>query len=229
MTSVAVLRGLSLFADVPDDQLEALAKCFTLRSYPKGSFIFHKDVPGDALYIIRSGRIRVFLSSEDGEEFTINTYGPGEVFGEMSVFDGWPRSASVAALEPTTVFRLDRADFAPQLASSPPLVRALVNILVQRLRYTTSYAGSLAFLDVNARVAARLLELAERYGEESAVPGSIELYITQADLASRVAASRERVNKVLASLRRRGLIETRSNSTILILDKRGLQHASWGQ
>lgn len=229
MNSVSVLRGLPLFADVPDDELEALSQHLTVRSYPKDTFIFHKDVPGDALYVIKSGRVRIFLSAEDGEEITVNTYGPGEVFGEMSLLDGWPRSAGATALEPTTVYRLDREDFAPQLAATPPLVRTLVSIVVQRLRYTTTYTESLAFLDVSARVAARLVELAEHCAPGGAAQGAVELHLTQADLAAWVAASREQVNKALAGFRKRGLVETRSDRTIVVLDRRGLQRASWGR
>ncbi len=165
MVSVSVLRELPLLAGIPDDHLEALAQCLMLRTYPKDTLIFHQGVAGDALFFIKAGRVRIFLASEDGEEITLNTFGPGEVFGEMSLLDGRPRSASAQALGPTTVLRLDRADFALQLAASPPLIRALVGVMLERFRYTTAYAGSLAFLDVNARVASRLLEFAGRTGQ----------------------------------------------------------------
>jgi CRP/FNR family transcriptional regulator, cyclic AMP receptor protein len=141
------------------------------RTFARGVLIFHKDGPRDVRYIIKSGHVRICLPADDGEEMTLNVYGPGDIFGEMSLLDGRGRSASAMALEPATVLTLAREDLDRQIATAPPMVRALLNLLVQRLRYTSSHAESLAFLGVNGRVAARLLELADCHAGPDATAG----------------------------------------------------------
>ncbi len=147
----------------------------------------------------------------------------GEVVDELGFLDGRPRSASAVALEPTVTQALRREDFIGRLEACPRLAMHLLEILAARLRYTTTYAEGLAFLDVNGRVAARLLELADRFGARSpdGCGQEFDLHLTQAELASWVASSRESVNKVLTGFREQGLIEL-AGQKITVLDRRGL-------
>jgi len=223
MPGINVLRKSSLFAGLSDSELKEVAACVVSRSFGRGVFIFHKDSPGQTLYIIESGRVRIFILSESGQEISLNVYGAGEVIGELGFLDGQPRSASAVALEPTVAFALRREDFFQHLADHPRLAVRLLEVMAARLRYTTAYAESLAFLDVNGRVAVRLLELGDRFGIQSARGGGLELDLglTQAELASWVASSRETVNKVLSTFRDQGLIEL-VGQRITILDRLGL-------
>src|SRR5512136_642869 len=111
MSGISSLRKSSFFAGLSDSELTEVAACLVTRSFGKGVFIFHKDSPGQTLYVIQSGRVRIFILSESGQEISLNVYGAGEVIGELGFLDGHPRSASAVALEPTVAFALRREDF----------------------------------------------------------------------------------------------------------------------
>lgn len=216
MTSdpAALLRRVPLFAGLSEETLAGLAGRLRRRTFRRGTTIFHKDQAGDALHVIASGRVRFFLPAEGGDELTIDIAGAGDVFGELALLDGQPRSASAEALEDTVTHVLGRQEFQAYLAASPELAAALIGLLSTRLRHVTDYAESLAFLDVHARVARALLELAGRYG----VRGegiAIDLDLTQTDLATMVGATRERVNRALAAFREQGLVELRGRQIVL--------------
>jgi CRP-like cAMP-binding protein len=221
MSKIAILRNVELFAGLPDHDLEALAGSLGTRTFAKGMIIFHQDSPGRTLYIIESGQVRIFLLSESGQETTLNIYGRGEVFGEFSLLDGLPRSAGAVALEKTVTRTLDREDFLRHLESCPQMAISIIEVLTTRLRFTTEQTKSLAFLDIHGRVAMRLLDLASRYGTEKEGI-ELNLHLTQAELATWVAATRESVNKVLGVFREQRLIAV-EGQTITILDPEGLK------
>jgi CRP/FNR family transcriptional regulator/CRP/FNR family cyclic AMP-dependent transcriptional regulator len=210
-----------LFSRLTGQELEALALSLGKRTFGKGTIIFHKGSPGRSLYIIESGRVRIFLLSSSGQEISVNVYGPGDVFGELALLDGLPRSAGAVVMEKTVVHTLYREDFLQLLDASPRMAMSIIRDLVSRLRYTTALMEQQAFLDVNGRVAAKLLELADRYGREGEGI-EIDLQLTQAELASWVSARRESVNKVLGVFRDQGLIEV-DGQHITILDRAGLK------
>ncbi len=221
MSRVAMLRKVSLFTGLSDQELEVLADSLGKRTFGKGMIIFHKGSPGQTLYVIESGKVRIFILSESGQEISVNIYGPGDVFGELSLLDGLPRSAGAVALERTVTYTLHRDDFLRHLEAYPRMAKSIMEVLSTRLRYTTIYAESLSFLDVYGRVAAKLLELADRYGvKKDGI--EIDLRLTQAELATWVAATRESVNKVLGTFRDQGLIQV-EGQRITILDMPGLR------
>lgn len=210
-----VLKNVSLFAQVGEDTLAGLAAQLHRKAFRKGTIIFHKDQTGDALYIVDSGRIRIFLPTQGGGELTVEVAGPGDVFGELALLDGRPRSASADTLEDTVTFTISRDEFQKYLGQAPKLAAALVELLSSRLRHVTEYAESLAFLDVHARLAKTLLEMSERYGvRKDGI--EIDFDLTQADLATMVGATRERVNRALAAFRAQGLIELRGRKIVLL-------------
>lgn len=227
MSRVAMLRKVSLFAGLSDQELEVLADSLGKRTFGKGMIIFHKGSPGQTLYIIESGKVRIFILSESGQEISVNIYGPSDVFGELSLLDGLPRSAGAVAVERTVTYTLHRDDFLRHLEAYPRMAKSIMEVLSTRLRYTTVYVESLSFLDVYGRVAAKLLELADRYGlrndGKDGINGiEINLRLTQAELATWVAATRESVNKVLGTFRDQGLIQV-EGQRITILDMPGLR------
>lgn len=210
------LKKVPLFAGLSDDALRGLAQQLRRRTFRRGTMIFHKDQAGDALYIVRAGHVSLFLPTEDGKELTVETAGPEDVFGELALLDGRPRSASAKALEDTDVYTINRAEFQQAVAATPPLAVGLIELLSNRLRHVTDYAESLAFLDVHARLARELLDMAQRYGVKRNGHVEIDFDITQADLATRVGATRERVNRALADFRRQGLLELRGKKIALL-------------
>jgi CRP/FNR family transcriptional regulator/CRP/FNR family cyclic AMP-dependent transcriptional regulator len=223
MSAVAMLQQVSLFSRLTGQEIEALAHCLGRRTFGKGTIIFHKGSPGRSLYIIESGKVRVFLLSSSGQEISVNVYGPGEVFGELALLDGLPRSAGAMVLEKTVVYNLYRDDFLRCIETCPRMTESIIEELSRRLRYTTQCIENLAFLDLNGRIAAKLLELADRFGLKGEGI-EIDLRLTQTELASWVAARRESVNKVLSSLREQGLIDV-DGQRITILDLAGLRNS----
>ncbi len=210
-----LLKKASLFSQLSDDTLGDLAAQLRRRAFRRGTIIFHKDQAGDALYVVDSGRIRIFLPTPGGEELTVDVAGPGDVFGELALLDGRPRSASAESLEDAVTVSISREEFQKYLARNPKLAVSLVELLSSRLRHVTEYAESLAFLDVHARLARMLLEMAERYGVQK--DGTeIDFDLTQTDLGTMVGATRERVNRALAAFRAQGLIELRGRKIVLL-------------
>ena len=226
MSGIDLLRNAPLFAGVSEETLASLAQCLGKRTFARGMILFHKGSPGNSIYLIDQGKIRIFILSEAGQEISLNIHGPGDCFGELALLDGFSRSAGAMAVEQTVTYSLQRQDFLRHLDESPKMARALLAQVSSHLRNATDYAESLAFLDVYGRVASILLKLAERYGtEEDDGSGGvqIDMRLTQAELAGYVAASREMVNRVLKSYRAQGLISI-EGQYITILDEQCLRN-----
>jgi CRP/FNR family transcriptional regulator, cyclic AMP receptor protein len=221
MSVAGLLRRSALFADLREEELSALADCLGRRVFARDAILFHQGSPAQSLYLIESGAVRIFADGEMGQEITLDIHGPGECFGETALLDGNVRLTSAMALEKTVTYALSRDDFLRCLELHPQVTRQVMALLAHRLERVTAYAENLAFLNVAGRVAAVLLELAARYGAEA---DSLEpdVHLTQAELASWVCASRERVNRVLHTYRDLGLI-TMEGHTIVITDPAGLK------
>jgi len=217
---IGMLCEVPLFAGLGEQQLEAMARCMTTRTFGKGVYIYHKDSPGRTLYIIQSGRVRLFVISDMGQEISVDSLGPGGVFGTLAVVDEQPHQTGAVAMEKTAVLMLPRADLLRGMDACPVLARNMMSLLTTRVRASMRYIEDLAFLDLHARVATRLLDLAARCGAKGS--GGIELHLTQGELASWVVATRESVNKVLAALRTKGLIAV-DGPRIIVFDLPGLQ------
>ena len=211
-----LVHRVVLFERLQEPELTGLSQQLTRRTFRRGTMIFHKDQAGDALYIVESGRVRIFRTSESGKELEVSEAGPGEVFGELALLDGSPRSASVEAVEDTVTHTLNRDEFLRYLATAPQLAVAVILLLSKRLRAITEYAESLAFLDLEARLARDLLQLGERHG---VVADGVEIdlaHLNQTELANRIGATRERVNRALAAFRSQRLIKLRGKKIVLI-------------
>ncbi|HEU4797295.1 MAG TPA: Crp/Fnr family transcriptional regulator [bacterium] len=212
-----LLKNVTLFSGLGEDALDRLAQQMRHRTFRRGTMIFHKDQVGDALYVVESGRVRIFLPTESGAELWVEFAARGNVFGEVALLDELPRSASAETVEDTEVYTISRDDFRRFVTETPQFAWKLIALLSDRLRHVTDYAESLAFLDVHARLARVLLEMSERYGVKKDSTVEIDLDLTQADLATMVGATRERVNRALAAFRSQRTLELRGRK-IVILD-----------
>lgn len=221
MSAIDVLYRVPLFADLQDEELRELAARLGRRTFAADMILFHKGSPSQALYLIESGRVRAFALGDQGQEMTLDIYGPGECFGETALVDGQMRSAGAMTLEPTVTYALPRDDFLRCLERHPAVARRALALLAERLNWLTAFAEHLAFLDVTGRMAAVLLELAEHHGVDAG-HSQIGLHLTQAELASCCVASRVMVNKVLGLFRDEGLIKL-DGQAITILDAGGLR------
>jgi CRP/FNR family transcriptional regulator len=226
MVSTAILRSVSLFKGLAEHELQPVITRLGRGTFAKNVFIYHMGSPGRILYIIESGKVRSFLANHMGQEISIDVYGPGEVFGELTPLDNLPRNTGAVTLELTIVLTLRQEDLYWLLETYPQTARNLTHLLGSRLRHATTYAAKLAFLDVTGRVIAWLLDLAERYGVPGRLGTEIDLRLTQAELASAVASSRESVNKILCTLRAQGLLQV-EDQQITLLDRRALEKMIW--
>lgn len=210
------LRGISLFAEMDDDELERLAADFRPHRFDADQTIFFQGDRGDALYIIESGRVRIYVLAEDGQEVSVTLYGPGDLFGEMALLDQRPRSATAVAMEDTRLFVLPRRYFYYHLRESYQLALNLMSTLSIRLRQTTEAVQSLTSLDVSQRMVKKLLHLAGRQGRRTREGICIRGRLTQQELASLIGSSRESANRALRALERKGLIDFQNGRIVLL-------------
>lgn len=224
MNKQKLLRSVAPFSRLSDDQLDLLAARLGNATFKRGETIFHQGSPGSVLYIIANGQVRIYTTGETGQELSVTIFRAGDFFGELALLDNQPRSASAEAMVATRTLTLHRADFLPIVTEHPAIAIAILETLAARLRSSNTYAGHLANYTAPQRVVHQLLNLASRYGITNGGATSIELNLTQDDLASLSGTTRETVNRVLANLRDQGLIQV-ERARVRILDLGQLQHA----
>jgi len=192
----AIFGDVPLFAGLGPSELGVLEQHATIRTYPRNSVVIHEGDEANALYVILSGQVKVFLSNEEGKEIVLNMQGPGEHFGELALIDSAPRSASVMTVEKTRLAAISKADFRQILADHTDISLSLIRDLAARVRLLSENVKNLALLDVYGRVAKTLLSLAEKRNGRLL----IEKRLTQQDIANRVGASREMVARIMKDL-----------------------------
>ncbi|MGZ0228350.1 MAG: Crp/Fnr family transcriptional regulator [Acidimicrobiales bacterium] len=202
MTDTTLLAATELFGSLEPAQLQSIADLSTLVALKRNDLLFSENDKGDALYVVATGRIAIANRSFDGRESMVALMEPGDLFGEMGLFDNGGRTAEVRALAPSTAVRVPYAPVRELYGDHPQLLWQVVKLLAGRLRNMDNALADSVFLDVSGRTAKRLLELAGD-GDEFTLP------ITQEELAGMVGASRERVNKAIASFIRLGWLEQR--------------------
>jgi CRP-like cAMP-binding protein len=222
----AALERMPLFRDLGPVDLSILTGTVRTHRYRRGEVIFHQGDPGDALYIILSGRVKISSPSETGVEAILATLRPGEFFGALALLDGAPRSASATAVSASEALILPRDRFR-QLVNDVPAIRDHVfEELARELRRLTTHVEELHFLDIAGRLAARLARMAEEHGTPGD-DGEIRLDgpITQSELAAMVGSTRQSVNKLLGYLIDDRLIRIERDA-IVIQDVAGLHRAA---
>jgi CRP/FNR family transcriptional regulator, cyclic AMP receptor protein len=210
------LRQMPLFAGLTNRELTTLAQELALRHFRSGETIFHEGDPGQVFYLIQSGQVRIYLQGEEGQETSVILYGAGDVFGELAVIDELPRSASAVAMGDTLVYTMSRDILRAHMREMPLLANNFMKALSVRVRSSTRHMGDLTLLDVPARLASKLLELAQDYGQVESDGIRIDAPLTQTDLASLTGATRESVNKALSAFRRQGLIRTVQGQIVIL-------------
>src|SRR4051794_17187836 len=186
----AQLARSPVFGALPAAMLDQLATTMHRRLYKRGQVIFHQDDPGASVHVIENGRIKVVLTTPEGEELLLRVLGEGELFGELALLDGRPRSATVVALEETVTHVLERVTFLEFLHDHPQAALDLCRALAELIRRLTEQVEDLAMLDVPRRLERKLLELAEAYGQPGPQGTLIDVRLTQSELASMIGTSR---------------------------------------
>jgi len=214
------LATTSLFRVLTNEGITATVGAGLSRTYSLGQIICHQGDFGDHLYVVIDGLTKVVFTSERGDEMVLNILGPGEIFGELALLDGSPRSASVVALQSTTVFILPRSRLLELMRQNPGLADEFLKSVGRLVRKLTEQVGDLAFLDLGGRLAKLLLQISARHAHAQGLV--LDREFTQSDLAGMIGASRPAVNRALQSLAARGLIAVRGR-VVEIRDLDGLK------
>ena len=215
MNKTELLSQVSIFKGLTQEALAVLSSCLKPLHFARDVRIVGRDDQGDALYIIENGRVKVTLENSSGREVILSIFRAGDFFGEMSLLDGQPRSASVIAIEESDVLMLSREDFAKHLAECPETALNVLAEMSRRLRRADEVISNLALLDVYGRVAHTLLDLGRREGRNTDEGVLIRERPTQQDLAAMMGTSRETVSRILSELQRRGLVSMQGKSILL--------------
>ncbi len=198
------------FLGLQDEELQSLSAHATLQSFPRHKIVVHEGDRTDSVYVIHSGRVKVFLYGKNGKEIDLNVLGHGEYFGEM-VLDHGPRSASVMTLEPSQFFIIPQPVFREFVIKHPEFAMRLIKTLIFRTRGLLNNVRSLASLDVYGRVARLLLDLAVENEGRLVIQGKL----TKQEIANRVGASREMISRVFKDLSTGGYIEMEKDLIII--------------
>jgi CRP/FNR family cyclic AMP-dependent transcriptional regulator len=217
-TAATALRRCGLFGGADDDAIATLVRVLRVRRFRRGETIFHQGDPGDALFVVDQGSVKVVLPSDEGAEPAIVAIlGPGEFFGELAILDGAPHSATIVAVEPTETLVLHRDAFLSLIDSDPGLRRALLASLATEIRRLTGHVEDLHFLDLPGRLASRILRLAE--STSATIDGGtirIAWPYTQSELAGMIGGSRQSVNRLLADLTDQGLVRLEREQLVIL-------------
>ena len=220
-----VIRKAPLFTALDDAASVSLLANMVSVKISKGSVLFAEGDEGDQLYVIAEGKLKLGTSSGDGRENLLSILGPGEMFGELSLFDPGPRTSTATAVTDAKLLSLGQEKLLPWLAENPKVALQLLARLAQRLRRTNEAVGDLVFSDVPGRVAKALIDLGERFGKKTEEGLFVHHDLTQEELAQLVGASRETVNKALADFAGRNWLKLDGRAVLITdferLSKRG--------
>ena len=220
-----VVRRAPLFTALDDAAAASLRASMDTVKIAKGSILFKEGDDGEHLYVIIEGKLKLGTSSGDGRENLLSILGPGEMFGELSLFDPGPRTSTATAVTDAKLLSLSHEKVIPWLKQNPEVSLQLLTRLSQRLRRTNEAVGDLVFSDVPGRVAKALIDLGDRFGKTTAEGLLVNHDLTQEELAQLVGASRETVNKALADFAGRGWLKLDGRS-VLITDVERLSKRS---
>jgi CRP/FNR family transcriptional regulator, cyclic AMP receptor protein len=210
-----VLRRAPLFEALSEEDASALRAGIITVHLNRGERLFSEGDTGDKLYIILSGKIKLTKAAPDGRENLLSVHGPGEMFGELSLFDPIPRTSSATAVTNAELAGVAHEDLRTWLSTRPEVAMHLLQALAKRLRRINEVKADLVFTDVPGRVAKALLDLAERFGVPTPAGIQVNHDLTQEELAQLVGASRETVNKALADFAARGWLQLAAKSVLL--------------
>lgn len=215
--NIAFLRRVPLFSGLTEAQIERLAAGSVRRNFPKGRVIVTEGEPSQSLYILLSGRAKVQRSDTEGKEVILAVIGPGECFGEMSLIDESPRSASVITTESSDFMSINKESFKAMMMSSPEICLRIMIGLVRRLREADKKIETLALLDVYGRVARVLLDMSEKIGNDRVVRSKLP----RQEIAKMIGASREMVSRVMKGLEVEGYIVPLPDGKLMLREKLG--------
>src|SRR5258705_11886201 len=210
-----IVARAGMFQGVEPSAVSALTKQLQPVDFPRGHTVFAEGEPGDRLFIIISGKVKIGRRSPDGRENLLTIMGPSDMFGELSIFDPGPRTSSATTITEVRAVSMDRDALRAWIADRPETAEKMLRVLARRLRRTNHNLADLIFTDVPGRVAKQLLRLAQRFGTQDGDALRVSHDLTQEEIAQLVGASRETVNKALADFAHRGWIRLEGKSVLI--------------
>jgi CRP/FNR family transcriptional regulator, cyclic AMP receptor protein len=214
------LAMAGIFQGVDPSAAQALRASLEQVNFPRAHVIFAEGEPGDRLYIILSGKVKIGRRSPDGRENLLAVFGPSDMFGELSIFDPGPRTSTVTTVTEVSAVSMDRAALREWITKRPEIAEQLLRVIARRLRRTNNMLADLIFTDVPGRVAKALLQLAHDFGTQEAGMLRVTHDLTQEEIAQLVGASRETVNKALADFAHRGWLRLEGKSVLILEPQR---------
>ena len=222
-TSALALKSVPFFANLNESEISSLARKLIIRRFGPNQIIFHLGDPGGLLYIISSGKVKISHSTADGQEAVLAILGAGDFFGELALLDDSPRSASAESIEDTETLTLHRDEFLNYLDNNPAFARHVLNVLSRRIRHLNNQISDIFFLDLPARLARTLVLLADQHGRKTADGTTIELALTQTDLAEMTGATRVSINKAIGRFRRANWVRIQGRE-VTVLNRQALEN-----
>lgn len=205
-SAIKALQAVPFFAQLTSSELHELSRSLVRRRFNAGQTIFHLGDPGGLLYIVDTGKVKIYYPNAEGQEVTLAILGQNDFFGELALFDDEPRSATAETLEPTYTFTLAREEFIRYVGQNPDFAMKVMSTLAKRIRAMNEQISDVFFLDLPGRLARKLLQLADDHGEPVDDGVFIPLHLTQTDLAEMTGATRVSVNKALRRFRKQGWV-----------------------
>jgi CRP/FNR family cyclic AMP-dependent transcriptional regulator len=209
-----------IFQGVDPAAVDALTSALEPVDFPRAHVIFNEGEPGDRLYIVASGKVKIGRRSADGRENLLAVFGPSDMFGELSIFDPGPRTSTATTVTEVRAMTMDRSALREWITKRPDIAEQLLRVIARRLRRTNNMLADLIFTDVPGRVAKALLQLAQRFGAQEAGMLRVTHDLTQEEIAQLVGASRETVNKALADFAHRGWLRLEGKSVLILEPER---------
>ncbi|QTH60063.1 Crp/Fnr family transcriptional regulator [Corynebacterium hindlerae] len=210
-----ILSRAGIFQGVDPIAVNSLIRDLESVRFPRGTTIFEEGEPGDRLYIITAGKVKLARHANDGRENLLTVMGPSDMFGELSIFDPGPRTSSAVCVTEVQAATMNSEMLRSWIAQYPEISEQLLRVLARRLRRTNASLADLIFTDVPGRVAKTLLQLANRFGTQEGNALRVNHDLTQEEIAQLVGASRETVNKALATFAQRGWIRLEGKSVLI--------------
>jgi CRP-like cAMP-binding protein len=206
MVDPAYLKSAPLFQSLPEELLRELAQACRTRTYRRGDVLFYEEDEANALYLLRSGKVKIVRLGEDGEERILFIHRAGECLGELSLVDGKPRSAKAEAMEPVEAVILSRQPFLDLIEREPAVARGVMSALAGMVRRLSEQVQEFATLNVAARLARRLLQLADMHGQSTPQGIRFALPLSQDELAGMIGTTRQTVNTQLQKFQQAGIL-----------------------
>jgi CRP/FNR family transcriptional regulator, cyclic AMP receptor protein len=214
-----------IFQGVDPSAVQHLRTALEPVTFPRAHVIFAEGEPGDRLYIILSGKVKIGRKSPDGRENLLAVFGPSDMFGELSIFDPGPRTSTATTVTEVQAVTMDRTALREWIAKRPEIAEQLLRVIARRLRRTNNMLADLIFTDVPGRVAKALLQLAHDFGTQEGGMLRVTHDLTQEEIAQLVGASRETVNKALADFAHRGWLRLEGKSVLILEPQRLVRRA----